>query len=95
MSSPCEAIHLSDFAMINQVLENAGYRGSPADVDSEALSGAATFLLEKFRQGITSEEELMALLDQRGRGPSDADDTPVQIKTQALDRWQDEGGSGG
>jgi hypothetical protein len=93
MSSPYEAFDSSDFAMIHRVLENAGYRGSSADVDSEALSGAAIYLLNQFRQGKTSEEDLVALLDQRGRDPGTAGDTPAQVKAQALDRWQDEGGS--
>lgn len=94
MSSPDHAIQFSDFAMINRVLVRAGYRGTMAEVDISATSDAATFLLKKFGDGVTSEDALVALLNQRGRGLEQADDTPAQIRSQALDRWQDEGGNG-
>lgn len=93
MSSPDHAIQFSEFEMINRVLVRAGYRGTLAEVDISATSDAATFLLEKFGNGVTSEDDLVALLNQRGRGLEQADDTPVQIRSQALDRWEDEGGN--
>lgn len=93
MSSPDHAIQFSDFAMINRVLVRAGYRGTLAEVDIGATSDAATFLLEKLGNGVTSEDDLAALLNRRGRSLEQADDTPVQIRSQALDRWEDEGGN--
>lgn len=93
MSSPDHAIQFSDFEMINRVLVRAGHRGTLAEVDISATSDAATFLLEKFGNGVTSEDDLVALLNQRGRSLEQADDTPVQIRSQALDRWEDEGGN--
>lgn len=94
MSSPDHAIQFSDFSMINRVLVRAGYRGTVAEVDISATSDAAAFLLEKFGNGVTSEDDLVALLNRRGRGPEQGDDTPAQIRSQALDRWEDEGGNG-
>ena len=92
--SPDHAIQFSEFEMINRVLVRAGYRGTLAEVDISATSDAAAFLLEKFSDGVTSEDDLVALLNQRGRSLEQADDTPVQIRSKALDRWEDEGGNG-
>jgi hypothetical protein len=93
MSSPQQPIQVSNLTMINRVLTRAGYRGTAAEVDACDTSEAATYLLEKFHEGVTSENDLAALLDKRGRGPIPSDDTPAQVKADALDRWQDEGGA--
>lgn len=92
MSSQIQPIQFSSLTMINRVLTRAGYRGTSAEVDAKDTSEAATYLLEKFHEGASSEDELAALLDKRGRSPNPSDDTPAQVKAEALDRWQDEGG---
>jgi len=93
MSSQQQPIEFSNLTMINRVLTRAGYRGTSAEVNPTETSAAATYLLEKFHEGARSEEDLVALLDNRGRSTSPADDTPAQVKAEALDRWQDEGGA--
>lgn len=93
MSSQTQLIELSSLAMINRVLARAGYRGTVAEVDERNTSEAATYLLEKFHAGVSSEDELAALLDRRGLSSVEADATPAQVKAEALDRWQDEGGA--
>lgn len=93
MSSQTQPIEFSSLTMINRVLARAGYRGTAAEVDAGDTSEAATYLLEKFHEGASSEEELAALLDKRGRSAVESDDTPKQVKADALDRWQDEGGA--
>lgn len=93
MSSQTQPMQFTSLTMINRVLARAGYRGTAAEVDANDTSEAATYLLEKFHEGVSSEEELTALLDRRGRSPVPSDDTPSQVKADALDRWQDEGGA--
>lgn len=93
MSSEQQPIEFSSLNMINRVLARAGYRGTAAEVDAKDTSKAAIYLLEKFHEGASSEDELAALLDMRGRSPDPSDDTPAQVKADALDRWQDEGGA--
>jgi hypothetical protein len=93
MSSQKQPIQFSSLTMINRVLTRAGYRGTSAEVDAKDTSEAATYLLEKFHEGASSEDELVTLLDKRGRSPNPSDDTPAQVKAEALDRWQDEGGA--
>jgi hypothetical protein len=93
MSSQTQPIEFSSLAMINRVLARAGYRGTAAEVDARSTTEAATYLLEKFHEGASSEDELVALLDRRGRSSVESDDTPTQVKAEALDRWQDEGGA--
>lgn len=93
MSSQTQPIELASLSMINRVLARAGYRGTPAEVDARSTTEAATYLLEKFHAGVSSEDELVALLDKRGRSSVESDDTPTQVKAEALDRWQDEGGA--
>lgn len=93
MSSTHQPIEFADLAMINRVLAQAGYRGTAAEVDTSATSNAAIYLLEQFRGGVIAEEDLAASLDKRGRSLDPADDTPAQVKAEALDRWQDEGGA--
>jgi hypothetical protein len=94
MSSQQQPIEFSSLTMINRVLTRAGYRGTPAEVEVNDTSEAAIYLLEKFREGVSSEDELAALLDKRRRSSIPSDDTPAQVKADALDRWQDEGGAG-
>ena len=93
MSSQTQPIELSSLAMINRVLARAGYRGTAAEVDARSTTEAATYLLEKFHEGTSSEDELAALLDRRGLRSVESDATPAQVKAEALDRWQDEGGA--
>jgi hypothetical protein len=93
MSSQTQPIEFSSLAMINRVLARAGYRGTAAEVDARSTTEATTYLLEKFHEGASSEDELVALLDRRGRSSVESDDTPAQVKAEALDRWQDEGGA--
>jgi hypothetical protein len=93
MSSQQQPIQFSSLSMINRVLARAGYRGTSAEVDANDTSAAAAYLLEKFHEGASSEEELATLLDKRGRSANPADETPAQVKAEALDRWQDEGGA--
>lgn len=93
MSSQTQPIELSSLAMINRVLARAGYRGTAAEVDARSTTEAATYLLEKFHEGASSEDELAALLDRRGLSSVESDATPAQVKAEALDRWQDEGGA--
>ena len=93
MSSQQQPIEFSSLTMINRILTRAGYRGTQAEVDVDDTSEAAIYLLEKLREGVSSEDELAALLDRRGRSPVPSDDTPSQVKADALDRWQDEGGA--
>ena len=93
MTVPPSALTPTDLMMLNSVLAAAGYRGTEAEVDPEALSDAARFLVNVFQSGVTSEDELVTALNSRGFSPGDGDLTPVQIKQEALDRWRDEGGS--
>ena len=69
MSSQTQPMQFTSLTMINRVLARAGYRGTAAEVDANDTSEAATYLLEKFHEGVSSEEELAALLDRRGRSP--------------------------
>jgi hypothetical protein len=93
MSSQTQPIEFSSLDMINRVLARAGYRGTAAEVDARSTTEAATYLLDKFHEGASSEDELTALLDRRGLSSVEADATPAQVKAEALDRWQDEGGA--
>ncbi|RYD69325.1 MAG: hypothetical protein EOP84_28680, partial [Verrucomicrobiaceae bacterium] len=79
MSSQTQPIELSSLAMINRVLARAGYRGTAAEVDARSTTEAATYLLEKFHEGASSEDELAALLDRRGLSSVESDATPAQV----------------
>lgn len=92
-SIPVSALSPKDLTMLNGVLAAAGYRGTEAEVDPDALSDAARFLVNVFQSGVTSEEQLVTALNSRGYSPGDGDLTPAQIKEEAMNRWADEGGN--
>jgi hypothetical protein len=90
---PATALTPADLLMLNRVLVAAGYRGTEAEVDPDSLSDAARFLVNLYHSGVSSEADLTEALAKRGAAPGDGDLTPVQIKEEAIDRWQDEGGT--
>ena len=96
MSSSNIRHHLtsSDLTMIEGVLLKAGFSGTEASVDPDALSDAGRFLIDLFRGGEASEEDLLAALEHRGTHTgSGRNMTPTQSSAEALDRWADEGGN--
>jgi hypothetical protein len=91
-SQSAAALTPADLTMLNSVLTAAGYRGTKAEVHPDALSDAARFLVNLYLSGTTAQTDLVDALDKRGLSLGDGDLTPVQIKQEAIDRWQDEGG---
>jgi hypothetical protein len=83
-----------DLQMLERILKQAGFRGTEATVDPDKMGQAARFLIDLFQDGTNSEDELSAALEKRGfeRG-SGEHMTPKQEKSEAIDRWADEGGS--
>lgn len=96
MSSSNIRHHLtsSDLTMLEGVLRKAGFSGTEASVDPDALSDAGRFLIDLFGDGNDSEQDLLAALEHRGMHTgSGRNMTPTQSRTEALDRWSDEGGN--
>lgn len=87
---PHEYLDATDMTMLEGVLEQAGYRCSGTEMDSETLE-AARFLLRLVRKGIVSEEELGIALIARDRGVADGEEEATA--DHSLDRWTNEGGS--
>ena len=80
--------------MLEGVLRKAGFHGTEATVDPDALSDAARFLVDLFQSGNDSEADLVAALEHRGSHTGSGENmTPKQLKVESLDRWADEGGS--
>jgi|SRR5690349_10284158 hypothetical protein len=55
----------TDIGLIRTVLRSAGFRGSHAVADSEEKRAALTFLKSEFRNGVSSENELLSALKRR------------------------------
>ncbi|MBY5581393.1 MULTISPECIES: hypothetical protein [Rhizobium] len=55
----------TDIGLIRTVLRSAGFRGSHAVADPEEKRAALTFLKTEFRNGVSSENELLSALKRR------------------------------
>ncbi|MBL0375492.1 hypothetical protein JJB09_26140 [Rhizobium sp. KVB221] len=89
-----EFLTSTDLQMLERVLKRAGFRGTEATVDPNKMGKAARFLIDHFRNGNDSEDSLTDVLEKRGfETGSGKHRTPKQEKSEAIDRWVDEGGS--
>ncbi|WP_171821271.1 hypothetical protein [Rhizobium leguminosarum] len=55
----------TDIGLIRMVLRSAGFRGSHAVADPEEKRAALTFLKSEFRNGVSSENDLLSALKRR------------------------------
>ncbi|MCY1667693.1 hypothetical protein [Rhizobium sp. SL86] len=94
MSSTPLQEHLDpfDFAMIRDVLRAGGFRGVEATANSDAKKAASVFLKTEFCNGKRTRETLLLALQSKRVDLHKGLPVAISRKSEAIDRWQDEGG---
>lgn len=92
---PHDYLETPHIQMLDRVLERAGFFGPASKVDVGAARNAARYLLKLFQSGIDAEDDLVAALDALEKSHIDGDDTPRQVRLEAVNRWADDGGQSG
>jgi len=92
-SNPEHYLDSDDLSLLVEVLTVAGFYGTTATADPAGRLAAARFLMTALESGIDTSATLAAALVERADASNGEHQTPAQLKAEAIDRWDDEGGA--
>ncbi|AFL55151.1 MULTISPECIES: hypothetical protein [Sinorhizobium] len=91
--NPDQYLDSEDISLLVEILKAAGYSEAKEKDERGEKLAAARFLTDAIQRGVLTKAQLTAALRKRGDAPGGQNQTPAQTKTEAINRWENEGGA--
>lgn len=90
---PGQYLDSEDISLLVEILKAAGSSEATAKDDPAGKLAAARILTDAIQRGVLTKAQLTAAPRKRGDAPDGQNQTPAQTKTDAINRWENEGGA--